>query len=517
LPLFALRPRLIVLALVLLCADLANVTFAIDQNAQNAYTVVMPGGRRSLAVRGSGNRETIGLDQVSAVFGVTVNEDPGIGLTITARGQRILLIPGQAFAQVSGQVVSLSAPVERDRTGWTVPIDFLSAALARAMGTRIEVRRDRKIILVGDVLVPHVTGRFVRQGAGGRLEFEIVPPAAHRLTRDGKTLLLRFDADLVDADPTSGLNAPDLVAGVRVEGTTIRIDLGPSAASYMAGDDRNQTRLTIDLLPPGPPPAPPTPPPPVTSAPVAPPPVRPTAPQEPAALEVAPPGGLHTIVIDPGHGGDDEGVKGASGLKEKDLTLQIARRLKVTMESRWGLRVLLTRDGDDNVPLDRRTELANNNKADLFLSLHVNAAMRASVRGAQVLTLSLDAFKDRTLQAQPTNPPLPVIGGGVRSIDPVPWDTAQIPFARRSASLAAAMVQRLMERGIPLRPRPAVQAPLRVLMGANMPAVLIEVGFLTNPDDERSLGGPDLPASFVEAILATIADFRAGFRPEPRP
>ena len=100
---------------------------------------------------------------------------------------------------------------------------------------------------------------------------------------------------------------------------------------------------------------------------------------------------IRTIAIDPGHGGDDEGVKGAGGTKEKDLTLAVARRVKAAIEARLGIRVLLTRDDDRNVPLDERTAMANNNKADLFISLHANASLRPAPPARSILLAAFDA------------------------------------------------------------------------------------------------------------------------------
>src|SRR5207247_10675146 len=91
---------------------------------------------------------------------------------------------------------------------------------------------------------------------------------------------------------------------------------------------------------------------------------------------------IRTIAIDAGHGGEDEGAKSAGGTKEKDLTLAVARRLKAVIESRLGIRVLLTRDEDKNIPVDDRTATANNNKADLFLSRHAGASLRTRPPGA---------------------------------------------------------------------------------------------------------------------------------------
>ena len=478
------------------------------QSNRNAYTVITAGGRRALPVRASAGRETASLDQLATMFAFSVSEDQNLGLTIRARNQSILLIPGQAFAQVTGRVVRLSAPVERDRSTWQVPLDFLTAALGPALGLRMDVRRDSRLIVVGDVRVPRITGRLERRGSAARLVLDLDPPVPHRVTRDGQSLLVRFEAELLDLGPVTDL-AREFVTNVRVDGTTLRIDLGPTPVSFEATDNREQTRLTLDLLPPPPPvPATPRPTPGATPAPTS----AATAPQDPpAAVDLIRPGTIRTIVLDPGHGGDDEGAKSGKGVKEKDITFQIALRVKAAIETRWGLRVLLTRDRDERVAIDRRTSFANNSKADLFISLHVNSALRPSVRGAQVLTLSLDEYRDRAQQLVTKAPPVPVYGGGLRAIEPVPWDIAQLPFSEKSAQLGAILVRHLAERKVPLRTTSAVQAPLRVLVGANMPAVLLELGFLSNADDELALAGAELPGTLVEAILASIAEVRFGF------
>src|SRR4029450_8275422 len=115
----------------------------------------------------------------------------------------------------------------------------------------------------------------------------------------------------------------------------------------------------------------------------------PATPELPPAL-TTPSSHLRTVTIDPGHGGNDEGVHGANGAKEKDLVLAVSRRAKAAIESRLGVRVLLTRDDDRNVPLDERTAIANNNKADLFVSLHANASLRSTTAGASVFVAAFD-------------------------------------------------------------------------------------------------------------------------------
>ncbi|TAK13583.1 MAG: hypothetical protein EPO35_10215, partial [Acidobacteria bacterium] len=158
--------------------------------------------------------------------------------------------------------------------------------------------------------------------------------------------------------------------------------------------------------------------------------------------------------------------------------------------------------------LDRRTAIVNNGQADVLISIHADAAPRPSVRGAQVLTLMPNGYQ-RRLPAADTSATVPVAGGGTRMIDVVPWELAQLPHLDRSNSFAASVVQHLRDRQIPLAARPQDTAPLRLLAGANMPAILLSVGFLTNVDDAAALAGADVPASIVDALIAALIDLRA--------
>jgi N-acetylmuramoyl-L-alanine amidase len=313
------------------------------------------------------------------------------------------------------------------------------------------------------------------------------------VAREGNRLVIRLEAAGIDFEPPTGL-APELVPALRAEGATITVDLGPSVSGYRV-ETPEAGRLVIDVLAAGAPPPPSAPKP---------------APTDPPLLELpaAPGNGVRTIVVDPGHGGADLGVAGPGGTREKDLVLDLSRRLKAAIESRLGLRVLLTRDGDELVPFDRRTSLANNNKADLFISLHANGSRHSDTRGAQVLTLNAAHYQGRLEAARPTDLPVPVVSGGSRAIDLVPWDLAQMSFADASARVAGALVRRLTERKVPLYSVPATRMPLRPLVGANMPAVLVEVGFLSNPRDEAALRNADLSAAILEAIVDTISEVR---------
>ncbi|MEO8070376.1 MAG: N-acetylmuramoyl-L-alanine amidase [Acidobacteriota bacterium] len=465
----------------------------------SAYVLYLGGeDKRTLPFRTVSGIDRVSLTQLATIFNLTLAEDALTGgLTVKGRGQTILLIPGQSFASIGpGRIVSLSAALDRDREAWQVPVDFLRQALGPALNQRVEVRRASHVILMGDLRLPEISGRFERQTSGGRLTLEITPATPHRVTRENNRLIVRFDAVAVDFTPVPGL-VPEFVGGVRADGASLVVELGPSAGGFRA-DDPDATHLTIEIAAPG-------------AAVAAPPPlpVRPQAP-DPPPLDLEPPGAIRTVVIDPGHGGEDGGAHGQEDSKEKDTVLQIARRLKAAIETRLGIRVLLTRNADEDVVLDRRMSLANNNKADLFISLHANASFRPETHGAQVLTLDAGGYRSRVDATAAKELPVPMLGGGSRSVDTVPWDLAQVPFAAKSAAAGALLVRHLTELGVPLYQTASVQLPLRNLVGANMPAVMLEMGFLTNADDQRGLADPDRSNAIIEALMATIIDMRGG-------
>lgn len=213
-------------------------------------------------------------------------------------------------------------------------------------------------------------------------------------------------------------------------------------------------------------------------------------------------------MIDPGHGGDDTGVTGPGGALEKDVTLAVARRLKSTIEARLGMRVLLTHEEGTRVDADGRAAIANNNKADLFISLHANGSLRPSVRGAVILTLSLDRVgEDARRQSQADKAVLPVFGGGAREISLVEWELAQAAHVDGSNAFAGIVDQKLRTTG----GLPSVtlqRAPMRTLAGTNMPALLIEMGYLSNPDEERMLTSNGFQNSIALALTEAIAAFR---------
>jgi N-acetylmuramoyl-L-alanine amidase len=490
--------------------SLLSVALPAQQSAAPPYTVVTREARRPLAARTMNGQEMFALDDLARLFNLTVREDPAAGgLTITSGSQTILLSTQQPLASIAGKMTSLPAAPVRDGRIWYVPVDFVSRVLAPVASTRIDLRKPSRLLLVGEVRLPRVAARVEALGAQSRVTLDVAPPTPHTVAQEGNRLVVRFDADGLDAADLRANTTTDTVQNVHVGDApqTVVIDLGPRFAAFRASDQpgtAGATRILIDLVP-------------QTDAPVtgtppgAPPrPGQPPVAETPPLLDLPPAGGLRTIVIDPGHGGDDTGAKGAQGTLEKTITLAVARRLKAAIEARLGTRVLLTRDGDQAVGLDQRAAVANNNKADLFISLHANASVRPAVAGAEVFSLALEGYGDAAQRAaQAPRDTLPVVGGGSRDIEIIPWEMAQARYIDQSGAFARAVEEALRER-VPMSTRPLQQAPFRVLVGANMPAVLVELGFLTNPQQEQQLLADDHQSALTQALLDGIVRFRAG-------
>ena len=232
---------------------------------------------------------------------------------------------------------------------------------------------------------------------------------------------------------------------------------------------------------------------------------------------------LKVIVVDPGHGGVELGAIGPSGLREKDVALDLARRLQRRFQGDRNLTMVLTRDEDRLIGLDERTGIANYNAADLFLSIHLNASPRSTATGAETYFLSNDATDDaaRTLAAlenRAAGDRRDQFSGAAsdRNLDLVLWDLAQNQYLAESSMLAE-RVQRHLNALAGTRDRGVRQAPFRVLMGATMPAVLVEVGFISNAAEEERFRSMDYRSSVVDAIETAVREFLSELDRFPSP
>jgi N-acetylmuramoyl-L-alanine amidase len=222
--------------------------------------------------------------------------------------------------------------------------------------------------------------------------------------------------------------------------------------------------------------------------------------------------GLRTIVIDPGHGGQATGTIAANGLQEKAVTLDIAIRLRELVFRRLGLQVRLTREADVDLENVRRTEMANNWEADLFVSIHANGFRQTGVRGPETYFLSAsasdaDARRAVLRENGPDGDGNDTGGAPAPGLEFILWDLAQTQHLRESSLFAEGLqaslnnLWRIPDRGVK-------QAPFTVLRGATMPAVLVEVGYLSNLDDAAMLADSDVRQRIAESLFQGISAFR---------
>jgi N-acetylmuramoyl-L-alanine amidase len=231
-------------------------------------------------------------------------------------------------------------------------------------------------------------------------------------------------------------------------------------------------------------------------------------------IEAAEDEAIKLIVIDPGHGGKDTGAIGRGGALEKDITLDIAKRLKESLIENTEAEVLLTREDDEFWPLADRTEFANKRKADIFISIHVNAARRRGARGVETFFLSFDATDDDARETAAFENNVISLEGKTDSapmddIKSILWDLTQTEAHHESARLAESIYKSLY-KAMGGEFRGVKQAPFHVLVGATMPAVLIEVGFISNPREEKKLKQEKIQARMADAITNGVVTFEGG-------
>ena len=497
---------------------------------QTLWTIIGPDGRRPMATTPVAGREMVSAEELARVFGVELREDPLThGLALTVQGKTIVVSPTTGLVSIGGRVVTLSTPPVRGERGWSLPMDFVDRALSLVYQPRLDVRPVTHLIVLGDVRVPRVQVRLETQPRLARVHFDVTPSTPHTIIVEPGRLVVRFEATALDLE-LAAAGSPDLVLALRAlpNTTAVAIDEGPRYGTYrvVEGAEGPTHRTTVELI------AAETP---ATGQPA---PATPGLPGQPTPGQPAPPGtpapetkpvlgpeapSIHTVVIDPGHGGDVDvegvrgpGARGPAGTFEKHVTLTIARMLKSALEARLGVRALLTREDDRTVYLDERAAFANNNKADLFISLHLNASVSQKPSGAEVFFLSLDGYSPEARRvAQMEGAVLPSATGGDRTIEMMLWEMAQLQHLEQSAVVAGLVEQALRAR-VKMSPRAIQQAPFRVLVGANMPAVLVELGFVSNPEEEKLLGAHAYQLRLVDGLVDAVGRYRAQLE-APRP
>jgi len=228
------------------------------------------------------------------------------------------------------------------------------------------------------------------------------------------------------------------------------------------------------------------------------------------------------IVIDPGHGGDDPGAVGKNGTYEKDVVLAIGRRLKKALDRHGFFQAYLTRDGDYYVPFNKRLKIAREYGADLFVSIHADAARNRDARGSSVYCLSLGEASSVAAKILAQNENLADIVGGAREVDmkeetnPILINMCQTNTINVSKSFGMSVLWELNQIG-ELKFERVQEAPFRVLKMPEIPAVLIETAYISNPEEEKLLRSASFQKKLSDTISRTIVRFFLKESPGPAP
>ena len=226
-------------------------------------------------------------------------------------------------------------------------------------------------------------------------------------------------------------------------------------------------------------------------------------------------GVIETICIDPGHGGSDLGAVGKGDSLEKNITLKVGLMLKQVIMSKLGIQVVMTRENDGEVSLNSRVSIANNRKAHMFVSIHVNSSFRKAARGSETFYVSLKATDQEafllsqkenqsTSTSSPDEEPRDVVQDD--ELKMILWDMAQTEYIKESSKLAE-FIQEELNVLLLTGNRGVKQAPFRVLMRAAMPAVLVEIAFLSNIEEETKLQDDAFLNNVANAIYTGISRY----------
>ncbi len=468
--------------------------------ASGVGTLVAPGGSAPLPWIETPRGVLVALPELVDRLGGQLEVGAfGASFSLVLGDATFVLAPGSPMVTRGTDLLPLTQPPVAQGGVAFVPVDFVQQTWGLATGVtaswdsgarRLTARRPENRDLPVDVSVVHLEAVTTVV-----LRFPEAPRARIEKRAGGWDVVGTGDRFLPPAPKR--IDDP-LLRAVSVAADRIRVDVAPGvdAESYRLS---SPDRIVFDLF--------------RSSAATAPPAAAPgaIAPERP---------GIRTVVIDPGHGGTETGAIGPGGTMEKELTLLVARSLADRLSRELGVRVAMTRTDDADVGLDDRSAFANQNKADLFLSIHLNSTARGDAQGAETYFLSLQASDQRAADAAALenvvgeSPAAP--GSDEFDVQLMLWDLAQSRHLAASQRLAT-LIQEELNRQLALADRGVKQAPFRVLMGAAMPAVLIELGFISSAPEEKKLRDPAYRDELVATLVRAVARFKTEYEATPGP
>ena len=438
------------------------------------------------------------LAPIASVLGVELRIGPlGDSHTLIFDDRQIIMGPGQSTlltvapdGRTERDATPLARMPIRDGQGLKVPLEVLEIAIGEPLNYRFAWNAEQRLLDVArpEARLLHGTVNLRSQYQVTLVEIELSAEPRYRVERSPDALEIQLIGDRLEASPIRPSREPDpIVRRVTVAPDRLRLELAPGA---VAAEPRlllqPRVLLVVEVF------------------------QGANAPQTVTGDE-APRRSRrrdYTIVLDPGHGGSETGAVGAGGTAEADLTLLIAKALRIELRRRLRVEVVMTRTENVDIPLESRTAIANENQADLFISLHLNSSFGSSPRGAETYFLSREASDQQAAAlAAAENATAPGDANPELELQMILWDLAQSYHLAKSQRFAS-LVQEELNLALGLRDRGVKQAPFTVLMGAKMPAVLVELGFLSNPEEEERLQSPVYRAELVDALVQAVSRFK---------
>jgi N-acetylmuramoyl-L-alanine amidase len=461
--------------------------------APNQATLRTPSGDRVISVTHLGAQTMFAADEVIGALGGAVSAE-GNGFKAAINSKVAAFGPDSRFAVVGEDLIEMPvAPVSVENRPF-VPWQFFQGFLSKSNDFDVTWDAAARVLAVRPAQHNAVTAQVSVANVQGvsKVVVTLSAPAEYTIVKEQQAYTIHFKSP-VQAPFTDQTYEDPNVTKASFTGSDMRIDLAAGDVVADAYRLDNPFRVVLDLHKGAAAPA--------GSIPAV------TRPRQGGDSP-----GIHTIVIDPGHGGKDVGAVGPAGLQEKDATLALCRKLADALEAKLKTRVILTRTDDSVVPLDQRTAIANQYQADLFLSVHMNAAVVKGAHGSETYFLSLEASDELAKNAAEMENASARLTNATTSADLklILWDLAQHEYLKES-QLLAADVQEAMNRATNVASRGVKQAPFKVLVGATMPAALVEVAFISNPDEESKLKNDAFVASVVTALTTAIEKYKGDF------
>jgi N-acetylmuramoyl-L-alanine amidase len=451
-----------------------------------------PTGDKPLSVIQQGGQTYFAVDEVLTAIGGTVRQENS-GFKTALNGVEAAFGPDSRFAVVRDDLIEMPVPPLSAAGKPYATLQFFQGYLSRAANLDASwdaAARTLQVRALQQTLVSVGTSLANIQGIT-KVVLTLSSPAEYVIVKEPGAYTVRFKS-AIRAPYTDQAHDDPNVSKLSFNGNDLRIQLTSPDVIADAYKLENPFRVVLDLR---------------KGAPGA----STPATQLPTPTKPVDQPGIHTIVIDPGHGGKDVGAIGPAGTSEKDLTLAVSRKLANALAAKTGARIVLTREDDSVVSLDQRTAIANQYKADLFLSVHMNAAVVKGARGSETYFLSADASDEIAKKAaESENTSASAAAAPSSDLKLILWDLAQQSYLQESSRFATD-VQEEMNAIAGIQNRGVKQAPFKVLVGATMPAALVEVAFISNPEEETKLKDDAFVTNVVDAIARAVVKYKTDY------